>query len=197
MISPWTHFLPLTGRTVRLEPLAEHHAAGLLAAAEPALFQNLPMHPLAYTLAGVEAYIAQLMARPASQPFAIVLVESGQPVGITTYIDLHPAHRGLEIGNTWINAAHQGTTVNPESKYLLLGHAFEDMQAIRVQLKSDARNTHSHHAIEKLGAVREGCLRQHIIMPDGYIRDTIIFSITAYEWPAVKEKLIVRLGYKP
>ena len=108
-----------------------------------------------------------------------------------------PKHRGLEIGFTWIAKPHQGTLVNPECKYLLLRHAFDDQHAMRVQLKTDLRNVQSQGAIEKLGAVREGVLRKHIIRPDGYLRDTVMYSITAEEWPAVRAKLEQRLGYVP
>jgi ribosomal-protein-alanine N-acetyltransferase len=87
--------------------------------------------------------------------------------------------------------------VNPENKYLLLRHAFETLGAIRVQLKTDGRNLHSQRAIAKLGAKLEGTMRRHIIMPDGYFRDTVMYSIIDDEWPGVKAGLEERLGYVP
>lgn len=91
----------------------------------------------------------------------------------------------------------QGTSVNPECKYLMLRHAFEDWGAMRVQLKTDRRNLQSQRAIEKLGAVREGVLRKHMLLPDGYERDTVMYSIIDDEWPAIRDRLIERLGYTP
>jgi RimJ/RimL family protein N-acetyltransferase len=110
-------------------------------------------------------------------------------------MDIQNANRGVEIGTTWIGRAYHGTRVNPEAKYLLLRHAFEEQGAIRVQLKTDSRNQQSQRAIEKLGAVKEGVLRNHMIMPDGYFRHTVMYSITDAEWPAAKARLEARLGY--
>jgi RimJ/RimL family protein N-acetyltransferase len=103
--------------------------------------------------------------------------------------------RSLEIGGTWYGLDYQGTAVNPECKYLLLKHAFESLGCIRVQLKTDARNPRSQRAIEKLGAVREGTLRSHMITSDGYVRDSVFYSILDREWYQVKAKLERRLGY--
>jgi RimJ/RimL family protein N-acetyltransferase len=113
---------------------------------------------------------------------------------MTGYLEIRPAHRGLEIGRTWIGRAFQGTRVNPESKLLLLRHAFEDLGAARVQLKTDVRNLQSQRAIEKLGAVKEGVLRRYQMRSNGFIRDTMVFSIIAEEWPAVKAGLERRLA---
>jgi RimJ/RimL family protein N-acetyltransferase len=118
-------------------------------------------------------------------------------VGTTSYFDIRPEHRGLEIGYTWLGKAYQGTHINPENKYLLLRHAFETLGAIRVQLKTDRRNLQSQAAIAKLGAKLEGTLRKHSIMEDGYIRDAVMFSVIDLEWPEVKAGLERRLGYVP
>jgi len=112
-------------------------------------------------------------------------------------MDIRPEHHGLEIGATWIGKAYQGTSVNPENKYMLLRQAFERLGAIRVQLKTDGRNLQSQAAIAKLGAKHEGVLRKHVLLPDGYERDTVMYSITDDEWPAVKAALEERLGYVP
>ena len=187
----------LTGRVVRLEPLSLDHAEGLLAAASPDLFVLSPQKPDPWTADGMRAELARVLALSDSVAFAIIDLKSGAPVGRTTYMDIRPAHRGLEIGRTWIAAACHGTAVNPESKFLMLRHAFETLGALRVQLKTDARNVHSQRAIARLGAVREGVLRKHIVLPDGFVRDTVLFSITDDEWPAVKAGLVARLGYEP
>jgi RimJ/RimL family protein N-acetyltransferase len=101
--------------------------------------------------------------------------------------------RSLEIGGTWYGLDYQGTLVNTECKYLLLKHAFETLGCIRVWLKTDARNLRSQRAIEKLGAIREGVLRNHMLLPDGYIRDSVVYSILPNEWPEVKTQLKTRL----
>ncbi|HZA14547.1 MAG TPA: GNAT family N-acetyltransferase, partial [Myxococcaceae bacterium] len=127
-------------------------------------------------------------------PFAILLSDSGEAVGSTSYLDIRTAHRALEIGSTWISPSHQGTQVNPESKLLLLRHAFETLGAVRVQLKTSSENTQSQRAIEKLGAVREGVLRSYQTRQNGQARDTVIYSVIAAEWPRVKARLQRRLG---
>ncbi len=182
----------LAGRTVRLEPLAAHHAADLAAAAEPGIFRYHVTVP-DFSPDGLRRYIDLLCSRPATIPFAQIHLASGKAIGVTTYLDIQPMHHALEIGTTWIATAHQGTHVNPEAKYLLLRHAFERCAANRVQLKTDARNLQSQRAIEKLGAVREGVLRSHIIMPDGFVRSSMLYSIVREAWPAVKARLEARL----
>lgn len=127
------------------------------------------------------------------QAFAIRLRADGALVGSSSLLDFRPVHRGVEIGYTWIAKRWQRTFVNPEAKLLLLRHAFVDLDMVRVQLKTDARNHQSQAAMEKLGCVREGVLRKHMILPDGHIRDTVLYSITADEWPAVEARLQTRL----
>lgn len=129
--------------------------------------------------------------------FVMRLKETGQVVGTSSYLDIRPADRGLEIGATWIAVPWQGTVVNPSVKLLMFQWAFENWNAIRVQLKTDARNLQSQRAMEKLGLVREGVLRHHIIMPDGYLRDSVMYSATHLEWPALKERLLERLSKFP
>jgi len=102
----------------------------------------------------------------------------------------------LEIGGTWYAPAFQRTGVNTESKYLLLGHAFEDLGCLRVQFRTDVRNLRSQKAIERLGAASEGVLRDHMILPDGTVRSSVIYSILKDEWPAVKANLEVKLNAK-
>lgn len=183
----------LEGRYVTLLPLAEDQAAAICACSPPELF-TYHFPPPAFTPAGFTALIRWLNSAPGYLPFAIQENTSREIVGVTSYLDIRPEHRGLEVGFTWIAPAHQRTKVNPESKYLLFQHAFEALGAVRVQLKTDLRNTQSQRAMEKLGAVREGVLRKHMIRPDGYVRDTVMYSVTAEEWPALRAKLEQRLA---
>ncbi len=131
---------------------------------------------------------------PASLHFIILVKPDLEAVGMTGYLEIRPAHQGLEIGRTWIAKSHQGTRVNPESKYLLLRHAFEKLGAARVQFKTDVNNLQSQRAIEKLGAQREGVLRRYQMRSNGFIRDTMVFSLIVDEWPAAKARLEERLG---
>ncbi|MCQ3929169.1 MAG: GNAT family N-acetyltransferase [Chloroflexi bacterium] len=198
MSQTWVTPLTLTGRAVRLEPLyADRHAEGLWQAVSPDTFQHFASIPTEWTLEGFRKYLQNLLAVPDMCPFCQVEVATNQPVGVTTFMEIRPAHRGLEIGSTWIGKTHQGTAINPEAKYLLLRHAFENLKAIRLQLKTDSRNLQSQRAIEKIGAKREGVLRNHYIMPDGHYRHSVYFSVTDEEWPEVKTKLEARLGYAP
>jgi len=182
----------LEGKRARLEPLVATHAAALHdAGADPEIWRHLPRGPLR----GVEdakGWIAEAMAAAAQGcevPFAIVALDSGQVAGSTRYLEIRPQDRGLEIGWTWIGAAWQRTAVNTECKYLLLRHAFEDLGAVRVQLKTDARNLRSQTALERIGARREGTLRKHMAVRDGFIRDSVFFSVTDDDWPEVKARL--------
>lgn len=185
--------LTLRGQFVQLEPLAREHAADLARAASPELFRYMSHAPASLDEAGLERFITEATASPQRIAFAIVELASGRAVGTTSYFDIRPLHRGLEIGYTWIARSAQGTRVNPEAKLLLLEHAFERLGCIRVQLKTDVRNVQSQRAMLKLGCVREGVLRKHFILPDGYLRDSVLFSITSDEWPAVRSAVEARL----
>lgn len=190
----------LTGRWVRLEPLDVRHADELFeAGCDPAIWEFLLVPPPG-DVRDMEAYIEQaLCERRAGRalPFAILSSATGRAVGSTRYMDIRPAHRGLEVGWTWLSPAVQRTAVNTECKLLLLGHAFEALGCLRVQLKTDARNLRSQQAIERLGAVREGVLRRHMVTRGGFVRDTVMYSITDAEWPGVRERLKARLEREP
>jgi RimJ/RimL family protein N-acetyltransferase len=129
-------------------------------------------------------------------PFVVIQLASGRAVGATRYMEIHPEHSGLEIGGTWYGLEFQRTVVNTECKYLLLQYAFEMLGCIRVQFKADLRNERSWRAIERIGAKREGILRNHLILPDGVIRDSVYYSIIDLEWPGVKKRLKEMLGKK-
>ncbi|HUS34743.1 MAG TPA: GNAT family protein [Verrucomicrobiae bacterium] len=183
----------LTGEVVRLEPLDLRHATGLLqAAADKTIWNYMPLSGFP-DLAAVEGWIRESLAG-ADVVFAIVLKETGVAVGSTRYMDIRRAHRGLEIGFTWLAPGVQRTRVNTEAKYLLLKHAFEELGAVRVQLKTDARNTRSQRAIERIGGVMEGAHRRHMLTWDGHVRDTIYYSILDSEWPTAKRRLEAMLG---
>lgn len=190
----WVKPVTLEGRTVRLEPLTEAHAPDLFVAATPDLFQVTPQAPPVWSEEGFRQEIRKVAQIGNSVPFAIIHRSTGRAIGRTTYMEIRPSNRGLEIGRTWIARPHQGTAVNPEIKHLMLRHAFETLGALRVQLTTADNNFHSQRAIAKLGAVREGVLRNFGQRPDGSVRDTVIFSIIASEWPTVRAALEQRLS---
>ena len=136
----------------------------------------------------IEAKLAERKAGQ-SYPFAILRADDRRAIGSTSYLDISNRHRSLEIGSTWLGAAARRTGVNTECKFLLLQQAFEVMGANRVQLKTDARNLVSQRAIERIGAKKEGVLRSHMVLPDGFVRDTVMYSIIRAEWPTVREHL--------
>ena len=192
-------------RSIRLEPLERRHARDLFAAADPELFRHTMQAPPEWSVRGFEMEMEKIISLPDVVPFAIVLAsgpKSGTAIGRTTFMDIRPEHRGLEIGRTWIGRAHHGTRVNPEAKYSMLRHAFESLSpaAIRVQITTNGTNLHSQAAIAKLGAVREGVLRNARIMPPALnrtepaVRDWVFFSILAEEWPGVRQQLERRLA---
>lgn len=188
----------LEGQGVRLEPIAPEHAGGLAEQYDPTIYRYIStVAPASASNDDVLRYIEKLRSLPSTVPFAVVLKSTGRAVGSTSYMDIRAEHRGLEIGMTWYGRAHQGTLVNPECKLLLLRHAFEVLGCVRVQLKTDARNLQSQAGIEKLGAVKEGVLRKHAIMPDGFVRDTVMYSIIAEEWPSIRARLESRLSEVP
>ncbi len=115
--------------------------------------------------------------------------QSDKIVGSTRFLDISISHRHAEIGWTWLAPHVWRTRINTECKYLLLRHGFETLDLIRVQLKTDRRNLTSQQAIERIGGQKEGILRKHRIMPNGYIRDSVYYSILDEEWPLVKTRL--------
>jgi len=184
----------LSGRFVRLEPLDERHRDDLLvgAAEDPVTFRYMGTD-LSVGAAAWAAYLADAL-RPEYVTWATVDAATGRAVGSSRFGDIAPEHGRVEIGWTWIAPSHQRSAVNSEAKLLQLGYAFDELGATRVALKTDGRNLRSQAAIERLGAQREGTLRRHVRMPDGFIRDTVYFSILDDEWPAVKARLEERLA---
>jgi RimJ/RimL family protein N-acetyltransferase len=182
----------LEGEHVRLEPLAESHAIGLYEAGRDAgVWRYLPL-PGFRSLDGARAWIDAVnreVAGGSRVAFAIVERGAGRAVGSTSFLDIRREHRALEIGWTWLGSRHQRTAVNTECKLLLLGHAFDELGALRVQFKTDSRNERSQRALERIGAVREGVLRRHMVLPDGYERDSVYYGIVDSEWPGVRSHL--------
>ena len=182
----------LTGDLVRLEPIDLKHAPDLFAVGKDASVWRYSAHPPFNRFSDAERWVSDYMRETASGAFvtfAVVYRETGKAVGSTSYMDIVRQHRTLEIGTTWYGTAWQRTGVNTECKYLLLRHAFEDLSARRVSLKTDHRNRRSQQAILRLGAVEEGTLRNHRIARDGADRHTVYFSVIDSEWPAVKKRL--------
>jgi len=187
----------LSGEYVRLEPLSLDHLPQLWAAfaLDPTIWAWWLIDPPTSQDAMRELIVADLNLQAERKVvlFAQVDRTTGRAVGSTRYLNISRRDRGLEIGSTWLGRPWQRSGINTEAKYLLLRHTFEDLGAVRVQLKTDARNQISQAAIERLGAVREGVLRKHMLSRNGIMRDSVMYSIVDNEWPAVKQNLLNKL----
>jgi len=182
----------LTGTRARLEPMTEAHALGLAEVGVGQDFWKFLVYGDMNTKADMQNWVKDILSRAAKGtdlPFVAIHLESGRVAGATRYLNIMPNDRGLEIGGTWYGPEFQRTALNTECKYLLMSHAFETLGAIRVQLKTDSRNERSQKAIERIGAKREGMLRNHMILPDGYFRHSVFYSILDTEWLEVKKNL--------
>ena len=186
----------LEGKIVRLEPLSKNHLADLLVEAQDeSIWAYIPFIT-PKSIADMEAWLSKALeaqGQGKEVPFAIIEQATNRAVGSTRYMNIMAHDRGLEIGWTWLGKGARRTGVNTECKYLLLRHAFETLGAIRVQLKTDSRNERSQRAIERIGGVKEGILRNHVIMPDNYYRHSVYYSIIDSEWPAVKANLEAKM----
>ena len=189
MLSPVT----LTGELVTLEPLRPDHHDDLVAAASDGRLWELwyTSVPAPETM---QADIARKLAEPTTLPFTVRRNDTGAVVGMTTYLNAEPEVPRLEIGATWTAASAQRTGVNAESKLLLLTHAFEALGCLAVEFRTHWHNQQSRTAIARLGAKQDGVLRNHRRLPDGSLRDTVVFSILDTEWPAVRNGLRHRLA---
>lgn len=189
--------MTLTGLVVRLEPLSVAHADGLLAAGHHEELWRVTVQPPLASADAVTRYLAQAaeqVARGDEVPFAIVACDTGSVIGSTRWMDISRANHRVEIGGTWLAPAAQRTLANTEAKYLQLVQLFEVLGAVRVQFKTDLRNTQSQRALEKLGAIREGVLRRHMVVRGGFVRDSVYYGITDVDWPGVKRRLQERLA---
>ncbi|MFS4580922.1 GNAT family N-acetyltransferase [Phaeobacter sp. C3_T13_0] len=191
----WASPLRLSGESVSLTPLTQDHQADLAEAAAAG-----ELHQLWYTSVPHPAEMAaeidhrqSLRAAGSMAPFAI-LDHDGRAVGMTTYMNIDATNRRLEIGSTWYRKSVQRSGINTECKFLMLSHAFETLDAIAVEFRTHRLNRQSRAAIERLGAQLDGILRAHMILSNGTIRDTAIYSITAAEWPTIRPHLLHLLG---
>jgi N-acetyltransferase len=190
----WKHRPTLSGEHVRLEPLSADHADGLFeAGSDPEIWTWLAVRK-PDDVEGMHRIIDKALADPTRLAWAQVDAKSGEVAGTTSFYQIDATHRVLSIGHTWIGKRWQRTPLNSEAKLLMLRHAFEGLGAHRVSLETDIRNEASQRANERLGAQREGVLRSHRVRPDGTLRDTVVYSVIAPEWPAVADKLVARIN---
>ncbi|HVF62371.1 MAG TPA: GNAT family protein [Casimicrobiaceae bacterium] len=181
----------LTGQHASVEPLERDHEAGLREAAKDGSLWELwyTSVPSPETVGSfIDAALAQ-RDREGAMPFVVREMADGRIVGSTRMFNVLAEHRRLEIGHTWYAKRVQRTPLNTECKLMLLRHAFETLDCIAVEFRTSWFNHQSRRAIERLGAKQDGVLRSHNVMPDGSLRDTVVFSIIACEWPAVRRHL--------
>jgi RimJ/RimL family protein N-acetyltransferase len=188
----------LEGHGITLEPLSQEHLPGLEKAAESAeIWPYMTTNLAEENTLGSWLEEAQKLEQVGQQlPFAIRLSTSGTVIGSTRFLNIVPEHRRLEIGWTWLTREQWGGRANFAAKLLLFQHAFEVLNAQRVELRTDALNKRARRAIAKLGATEEGTLRSHMIMPGGRVRNSVQFAIIDTDWPRVKAALTARLNNK-
>ncbi len=190
------HTPTLIGQTIELRPLTEHDAPALLRAAADGELWNMNMTVIPGPDT-VDQYLDKAMQGLQSgtvMPFLIVRRETQEALGSTRFWKIDRANRKMEIGHTWLAQSAQRSSVNTEAKYLLLCHAFEVMNAVRVQFTTDELNEKSRAAILRIGATQEGIVRHERIMPDGRKRNSVRFSIIDTEWPEMKLALEQKLA---
>ncbi len=186
MTDPWRQTVPLLGRLVRLEPMSIEHAAGLAAAGDSTeVFEHLGGWDQMDTETARQR-IRRTLENPELLPWTQIDIASGQIAGMTCFYDVSQERRTVAIGHTWLGKRYWRTGVNTEAKLLLLTHAFETLNCVRVVWHTDNRNARSQAAIERLGATREGVLRKHKQRDDGSWRDTVTYSMLDDEWAAAK-----------
>jgi len=195
---PWPDPVTLRGEHARLEPLSHDHLQGLVEAVKDG-----ELFKLWYTAVPRPENMAKeidrrlgLQKAGSMLPFT-VFDAAGKIAGMSTYMNIDAANRRVEIGSTWYAKRVQRTPLNTQCKLLLLGHAFEAINCIAVEFRTHFFNHQSRRAIERLGAKQDGILRNHQVAPNGTLRDTVVFSIIAAEWPTVKAHLNFQLNDKP
>jgi RimJ/RimL family protein N-acetyltransferase len=181
----------LEGDFVRLEPLTREHLPDLEEDFEPRLFDYYPK-----PYATAREFVEEMQKSGTFLPFAIVDKASNRAIGCTELSGIDEKNRKLEIGGSWIKPSLQGTAANSESKYLLLRHAFENLEYVRVQFTANALNAQSRAGIEGIGGKFEGILRNAMILPDGTLRDDAYYSVISKDWPETKAHLIHRIKRK-
>ncbi|MDC6269919.1 GNAT family N-acetyltransferase [Lysinibacillus fusiformis] len=189
-------FIALENEIVKLKPLELNDLSGILEAASyPEIWSH--MSTTIEKMVDVNNFVenALLMRRNRTEfPFVIVDKKTGEIIGSTRFMDIDDTHQRVEIGTTWLTPAYWRTAINTNCKYLLLQYCFETLHLQRVQIKTDHENSQSQKAIERIGATKEGILRNHMIRKDGTTRHTVMYSITLEEWPQVKIHLNQLLG---
>jgi len=195
---PWLEPITLRGEHARLEPLSQAHRDGLVEAVKDG-----ELWKLWYTFVPKPENMAQeidrrlgLQAAGSMLPFTVFDAD-GTISGMSTYMNVDTANRRVEIGSTWYARRVQRSAVNTQCKLLLLAHAFERLDCIAVEFRTHFFNHQSRRGIERLGAKQDGILRSHQIAPNGTLRDTVVYSIIASEWPTVKAHLNYQLNEKP
>lgn len=181
----------LTGKHVRLEPLGMQHLNEIYEAGNHESIWTYMSRVIRSVEDATEFIEQALHAQRAGTdlPFAILSLETGKVIGSTRFMNISARDKRVEIGFTWLTPAVWKTTVNTECKWLLLRHCFEQLKLNRVEFKTDARNLNSQRAIARIGGVKEGVFRKHMIVRDGYVRDSVYFSIVDTDWPHVDQKL--------
>jgi RimJ/RimL family protein N-acetyltransferase len=180
----------LEGNGLRMEPLAQEHAQGLFNRGQNSGDWDYMARACFVDMADTRQWIDEALCTSDQVPFAIVETAKGKVVGSTRYMNIHTDHKSLEIGWTWLGQEWQRTHVNTDVKLLLLSHAFERLGCLRVEFKTDERNLRSQRALERIGATREGVLRQHMVVQKDFSRNSVYFSVIDSEWPEVKERLV-------
>lgn len=184
----WVRPVVLSAHGFRLQPLLPEHADGLAEAARDGQLWNLVVTSV--PAPGQErAYIDLATQTPDRQAFAVIEAASGMVLGSTSYHDILPEVKRLEIGYTWYRQSHWRTALNSACKWMLLRHAFDTLGAKTVGWRTDCLNTRSQAAIERLGAHRDGVIRGNALRRDGSVRDTVMYSVTAAEWPPIQQNL--------
>ena len=190
-MTAFTESITLSGRHAVLEPLSHEHQDALVEAVRDGELWKLwytAIPPPEGMRAEIERRLG-LQKAGSMLPFAVRSQSSGRIVGMTTYMNIDANNRRVEIGSTWYAKSAQRTPLNTECKLLLLAHAFEALGCVAVEFRTSFFNHASRRAIERLGAKQDGILRSHQHYADGSLRDTVVFSIVAHEWPAVKRHL--------
>lgn len=195
---PWPDPITLRGQHARLEPLSHKHREALVEAVKDGELSTIwyTAIPLPENMAKEIDRRLALQAAGSMLPFT-VFDAGGNIVGMTTYMNIDAANRRVEIGSTWYGKSAQRGPLNTQCKLLLLTHAFEALNCIAVEFRTHFFNHQSRRAIERLGAKQDGILRSHQVTPDGTLRDTVVYSITAAEWPTVRTHLNYQLNDKP
>ncbi|NUS73707.1 MAG: GNAT family N-acetyltransferase [Corynebacteriales bacterium] len=189
----WFDAPTLTGRHVRLEPLSLEHADELHEAAQDPDMWTYLSSSQPRTVEDMRESIHKALTQVDRVAWAQINTATGKTIGTTSYYEIEPEHRSLYIGYTWLSPAAQRTGINTEAKLMLLTRAFDELDAVRVGWHTDARNTTSQRAIERLGAKKEGLLRSHRLLPNGTHRDTVVYSVIGEEWPRVRDALLAKL----